>query len=68
MLENQAEGDTMLEHLTTELERLGHVLTRVDDRPYFSAKQAGFVAGHDRQCLDLLLPLEADFVQWFYRQ
>ncbi len=67
MLESSTEGDTMLEHLTAELERLGQLLTRVEERPYFSAKQAGFVAGHDRQCLDLLLPLEADFVEWFYR-
>jgi hypothetical protein len=65
-LENTALGETMLDNLASELIRLGLGLTRVDYRPYFSTKTIGFVAGHDRRYLDLLLPLEDDFVQWFY--
>ncbi len=65
-LGSQAEGERICEHLASELTRLGLGLTRVDHRPYFSTKITGFVAGHDGKYLDLLLPLEDDFVQWFY--
>jgi hypothetical protein len=65
-LENAATGETMLKNLASELTRFGLGLTRVDHRPYFSDKNKGFVAGHDGRYLDLLLPLEDDFVQWFY--
>ncbi len=65
-LEHTATGETILDNLASELSRFGLGLTQVDHRPYFSDKNTGFVAGHDGRYLDLLLPLEDDFVQWFY--
>jgi hypothetical protein len=65
-LEDTNEASILLKNLTSELMRFDFGLTQVKHRPYFSAKPTGFVAGHDQHYFDLLLPLETDFVQWFY--